>query len=161
MWNDVLRVRYNRFSVKRTIHYSGVIMRVMASHILSVSIVYSSVWLGTEQSKHQSSASSAFERGIHRWPLNSLHKGPVMRKRFPFHDFIVSRLSMIIRSRHDWWELFANRLCTRAAALTARKCGQFLWFLTMVIVWNRGSYSVQTTQAQNCKRRFENCHEFI
>ena len=28
------------------------------------------------QRKHQSSASLAFVRGIHRWPVNSLHKGP-------------------------------------------------------------------------------------
>ena len=32
--------------------------------------------------KHQSSASLAFVRGIHRWPMNSLHKGPVTRKMF-------------------------------------------------------------------------------
>ena len=27
--------------------------------------------------------------GIHRWPLNSPHKGPVTRKTFPFHDVIM------------------------------------------------------------------------
>ena len=32
-----------------------------------------------DQRKHQSSASLAFARGIHRWPENSLHKGPVTR----------------------------------------------------------------------------------
>ena len=30
--------------------------------------------------KHQSSASLAFVRGIHRWPVKSPHKGPVTRK---------------------------------------------------------------------------------
>ena len=39
--------------------------------------------------KNQSSASLAFVRGIHRWPVNSLHKGPVMRKMFPFDDVIM------------------------------------------------------------------------
>ena len=39
--------------------------------------------------KNQSSASLAFVRGIHRWPVNSLHKGPVTRKLFPFHDVIM------------------------------------------------------------------------
>ena len=34
--------------------------------------------------KHQSSVSLAFVRGIHQWPVNSLHKGPVTRKMFPF-----------------------------------------------------------------------------
>ena len=28
------------------------------------------------QRKHQGSASQAFVRGIHRWPMNALHKGP-------------------------------------------------------------------------------------
>ena len=35
---------------------------------------------GADQRKHQSSASLAFVRGIHRWPVNSPHKGPVTRK---------------------------------------------------------------------------------
>ena len=45
------------------------------------------VYSGTDQRKHQRSASLAFVRGIHRWPVNSLHKGPVMGKMFPF-DYI-------------------------------------------------------------------------
>ena len=39
--------------------------------------------------KHQSSASLAFVRGIHRGPGNSPHKWPVMRKIFPFDDVIM------------------------------------------------------------------------
>ena len=39
--------------------------------------------------KHQSSASLAFVGGIHRWPVNSPHKGPVTQKMFPFHDVIM------------------------------------------------------------------------
>ena len=39
--------------------------------------------------KHQSSASLAFVRGVHRWPVNSLHKGPATRKMFPFDDVIM------------------------------------------------------------------------
>ena len=30
-------------------------------------------------------------RGIHRWPVNYPHKGPVTRKKFPFDDVIVSQ----------------------------------------------------------------------
>ena len=41
--------------------------------------------------KHQSSASLAFVRGIHRWPVNSPHKGPLTRKFFPFDDVIMIR----------------------------------------------------------------------
>ena len=64
-------------------HYSDVIMSAMASQITSVSIVYSSVCSGADHRKHQSSASRVFVRGIHRWPVNSPHKGPVTRKVFP------------------------------------------------------------------------------
>ena len=39
--------------------------------------------------KYQSSASLAFVRGIHRWSVNSPHKGPVTRKMFPFHNVIM------------------------------------------------------------------------
>ena len=64
-------------------------MSVMASQITSVSIVYSALCTGPNQRKHQSSTSLAFVRGIHRWPVNSLHKGPVTRKMFPFDDVIM------------------------------------------------------------------------
>ena len=33
--------------------------------------------------------SLAFVRGIHRWPVNSPHKGPVTRKMLPFDDVIM------------------------------------------------------------------------
>ena len=39
--------------------------------------------------KHQSSASLAFVRGIHRWQLVSPHKGQVTGKTFPFDDVIM------------------------------------------------------------------------
>ena len=39
--------------------------------------------------KRQSSESLAFLRGIHRWPVDSPHKGPVTRKMFPFDDVIM------------------------------------------------------------------------
>ena len=53
---------------------------------------YSIVCSGADQRKHQSSASLAFVRGIHRWPVNSPHKGPVMQKVFPFHGAIMHKI---------------------------------------------------------------------
>ena len=47
-------------------HYDDVIMTAIASHITSLTIVYSIVYSDTDQRKHQSSASLAFARGIHR-----------------------------------------------------------------------------------------------
>ena len=69
-------------------HYR-VIVSAMASQITSVSIVCSTVCSGTDQRKHQSSTSLAFVRGIHWWPLDSLHKGPITWKKFPFDDIIM------------------------------------------------------------------------
>ena len=70
-------------------HYSDVIVITMASQITSLTIVYSTVYSGTDQRKHQSSASLAFVRGIHRWPVNSPHNGQVTRKMLPFYDVIM------------------------------------------------------------------------
>ena len=61
-------------------HYGDVIMTAMTSQITSLTIVYSIFCSDADQRKHQSSASLAFVRGIHRWPVNSPHKWPVMRK---------------------------------------------------------------------------------
>ena len=70
-------------------HYSDVTMGSIASQITSLTIVYSSVYSDADQRKHQSSASLAFVRGIHRRPVNSPHKWPVTRKIFPFDDVIM------------------------------------------------------------------------
>ena len=64
-------------------------MGAVTSQISSLMFVYSTVYAGTDQRKHQSSASLAFVRGIHRWPMNSPHKEPVTRKVFPFDDIIM------------------------------------------------------------------------
>ena len=47
-------------------HYDDVIMTTMASHITSLTVVYSTVYSDADQRKHQSSASLAFVWGIHR-----------------------------------------------------------------------------------------------
>ena len=64
-------------------------MGANASQITCLRIVYLIVYSGADQRKHQSSASLAFVRGIHRWPVSSPHKWPVTRKMFPFDDVIM------------------------------------------------------------------------
>ena len=64
-------------------------MSAMTSEITGVSIIYSIVCSGADQRKHQSSSSPAFVRVIHRWPMNSLHRGRLTRKVFPFNDVIM------------------------------------------------------------------------
>ena len=44
-------------------------------------------------------ASLDFLGAIHRWPVNSPHKGPVTRKMFPFDDAIMIRLG-----RRQWYD---------------------------------------------------------
>ena len=58
------------------IHYDDVIMGAIASQITSLASVYSIVYSGTDQRKHQNSASLAFV-------------GPVTWKMFPFDDVIM------------------------------------------------------------------------
>ena len=84
------RHRTNQTTEPGTKNYSDVIISAVASQITSVSIVYIAVCSGADQRKHQSSASLAFVRGIHRWPVNSPHKWPVTRKMFPFDDVIMT-----------------------------------------------------------------------
>ena len=77
-------------------HYNDVTIDAIASQITSLTIVYPAVYSDADQRKHQSFASLAFVRGIHRWPVNSPHKWPVTRKKFPFDDVIMS-LSWTVR----------------------------------------------------------------
>ena len=62
-------------------------MGVMASQITHRKIVYETVFSDTDQRKYQSSASHV--RIIHRWPVNSPHKGLVAREMFPYDDAII------------------------------------------------------------------------
>ena len=87
-------------TVATSVHYNDVIMGAIASQITSLTIVYLIVFSDADQRKHQSSASLAFVRGIHRGPVNSPHKWPVTRKMFPFDDVIMARLA--------WRQIFSN-----------------------------------------------------
>ena len=80
---------------------SATLMGMVASQITSLTIVYSTVYSEADQRKHQSSASLAFVRGIHRGPVDSPHKWPVKGKMFPFDIIIMGWIG--------WWgSLLAN-----------------------------------------------------
>ena len=66
-------------------YYNDVIITAMAFQFTSLTSVYSTVYSGADQRKHQSSASLAFVRGIHRW-----------RGTFPFDDVIMTKYWGII-----------------------------------------------------------------
>ena len=82
-------------------------MGTMASQITSLTIVYSTIYAGADRSKHQSSTSLAFVRGIHRGPVNSPHKWPVMWKLFPFDNVIM----------HKWLSLVTTDAMTSKTSL--------------------------------------------
>ena len=87
--NEVLHYQFFGGIHWWTVDYDDVIMGAIASQITSLTIVYSIVYSDADQRKHQSSASLAFVRVIHRGPVNSPHKWPVTRKMFPFDDVIM------------------------------------------------------------------------
>ena len=73
---------WNPFRPRYILLYDDVIMSAIASQITSLTIVYSIVYSDVDQRKHQSSASLAFVRGIHRGPVSSPHNWPITRKYF-------------------------------------------------------------------------------
>ena len=82
------------------IHYSDVIMGAMTSQTARLTIVFSTIYSGADQRRHQSSTSLAFVQEIHRSPVNSPNKGPVTWKIFPFDDVIKNNfLNAIIRQK--------------------------------------------------------------
>ena len=62
----------------------------MSATASQITGIHSTVCSAAYQIRHQSSASLACMRGIHRWAVNSPHKGPVTRKMFPFDDVIMT-----------------------------------------------------------------------
>ena len=85
-----LKLGYGWIIIFHSLHYDDVIMTMLASQITSLTVVYSIVYSDVNQRKHQSSASLAFVREIHRGPVNFPHKWPVTRKMFPFDDVIMN-----------------------------------------------------------------------
>ena len=116
-WKPWLMFSCPRFLV-RLLHYCDVIMGAMPSQISSFTIVYSIVYSVVDQRKHQSSASLAFVWGIHRWLVNSPHKGPVTQKMFPFDDVIMQWF--------QWkpWLMFS---CPRFFIILLTHCIAQLW----------------------------------
>ena len=105
MWAIFIRTIYRQYTLPKMNtdgHYSDAIINAIASQITSIAIVYSAIYSGAYQRKHQSSASLAFVRGIHRWPVNSPYKGPVTRQmsHVSFDDVIMVTDKMCWYNRH-------------------------------------------------------------
>ena len=107
----------------------------MAPQITSLTIVYSTVYSGADQRKHQSSSSLAFVLGIHRWLMNYPHKWPVTRKMFPFDDVIMTRFYtwctiqttlVHINQRFSWNT--TSYVAGAGPAFAERRYGWGIWF---------------------------------
>ena len=131
-------------------------MGAIMSHITSLTIVYSAVYSGADQRKHQSSASLAFVWGIHRGPVNSRHKWPVTRKIFPFDD--------VIMKSHNAKIIYMSAVSALLTICAWKPLVVFIrrprehhwlsWFLT--VTQNNSSYWVeQTVLWPNCDDLFD------
>ena len=125
-----------------TNHYNDVIMSAITSQITSLTIVYSTVYSGADQRKHQIPALLAFVWGIHWWPVNSMHKWPVTRKMFPFDDVIMCIDIIFVWSRQE--DRNFSHACTNLVIdnhfwQIANK--QVLWTLNQQYqLWNNDSH---------------------
>ena len=87
MWVD--RMLHPHCDFELWPHPWPTLMSTMVSQITSLAIVYSTVYSGPDQRKHQSSVSLAFAKGTHRWSVNFTPKGPVMQKMLPFDNIFM------------------------------------------------------------------------
>ena len=110
-------------------------MGAVASQFTSHTIYYSTVYSGADQIKHQSSASLAFVRGIHRWPMNSPHKWPATRKMFPFEDIIMLTLhhkGLAINAKsstRSWCHVFSHWLVSHVSLRQSDTQCLIVWVL--------------------------------
>ena len=80
-------------------------MGVTASQMTSLTIVYSTVYPGAVQRKHQSSASLAFVRGIHRAQTGEFPEQMASNaEMLPFDDVIMKKhhKSILLSARLKW-----------------------------------------------------------
>ena len=84
------------------LHYNDVIMSVFGAsyhqpHGCSLKCAF-----GRRSTKTQKLRVTGLVREIHRWPVNSRHKGPVTRKMFPFDDVIMGSVESSMLQWHSY-----------------------------------------------------------
>ena len=128
-------------------------MGKVSSQITSLTIVYSTVYSGAQR-KHQSSASLAFVRGIHRGPVNSPHKWPVTHKMLPFDDVIMAFAMLRIRIHLSHCFFVSEGLCCSVVCYRSVLCHYIsppkinIWLLNHKVKYNH-IYVTQLTL--NCR----------
>ena len=123
-------------------------MCAMAFQITGISIVCSTVCSGAVQRKRPSSASLAFVRGIHRWPLDSHHKGQCFHLTTSSLTRHITRVSPLpgpwrqcrIKNRRLWHSTYivldVNIYCTR--------CRVLFWGVLFHFHWRHKYYTINS-----------------
>ena len=134
-------------------------MGTVASQITSLSIVYSTVYSGAYQRKHQSSASLAFVRGFHRCPVNSPHKWPLTRKMFLFDDIIMCSLGpcailnpLILFTKQ--WGLVTHRCVSELGDLVSGQTGAKPLPEPMLMYWPLNPWKQTLVKLNSKYKRF-------
>ena len=70
-------------------HYSDIIISMIVSQITSLVIVCSTICPDIDKKKPSKLCITGLCEGIHRWLVDSAHKGPVMWKMFPPFDDVI------------------------------------------------------------------------
>ena len=113
------------------------------------------------EQKHQSSASLAFVQGIHRWPVNSRHKGPVTWKMFPFDDVIMCTKTMPVNQSHiaGVWKIYLRIYYDENILPCYEKesIHRYVWNMNMrVILFRQNDFCVTTIiQSYFLKRKLD------
>ena len=125
-------------------------MSAIASQTTGVSIVCLTDCPGANQRIHQNSASLAFVRGIHRWPMNSPYKGPVTPKMFPFDDVIMAESNFISWYHHDVYESSSTLYKTSLVCCISPRVSPYITIATDLvrmilksIIWAHDIFSIE------------------
>ena len=137
-------------------HYNDVTMSAMASQITSSFIVCSTVCSGADQRKHQSSVPLAFVKGIHRWPVDSPHKGPVTRKMFLFDD-VIMLFQGLFNAAYIWYKNYTHGW--RFIALNVGLYRSIYPYISGLLHWHWGNHMIAPVPVKQTWRIWVNAYE--
>ena len=115
-------------------------MGTMASQSTSRTIFCSAVYSRADQRKHQSSASLVFVWGIHRWPVNSPHKGPVTRKMFHLMPSSCCLDVKLTTVRYICGGFFVGQMLNECSLVTIIYLSRIITWASFQQVWEKVTY---------------------
>ena len=126
-WSWHIFFLYFHFKV---LHYIDVIMTTVASQITSLTIVYSIVYSGEYKRKHQSSASLAFVRGIHRdrwFPRTRASYAENVSIWWRHHDYMSDSYRGVTRAK-TWFLTLTNVMMPSYQFRKPRNWDKTIWW---------------------------------